>query len=379
MEDFYKMEKVSSSLYKFSVTLPKDAFKKSYDDALAAELKNVDLKGFRKGNVPTDMLEKQLRPAIALDVVEKLAPYYLNAAVMKEEIVPVAPPKYSGFENLDPAKEVKFVAEVTVMPEFKLGNIKKVKPDTKNEGASEEDVKKTLDNMFENNKDKFKQKEINDEWAKEIAKEYKFKDISNLKDLKEVVKRVVESQKSAYIRQTQEAEIIRKAVKESKIEIPEAAVEYEAGEREHSFMHDLEHIKMSIEDFAKERNTTLEEMQEAWKTDAKEALENDVLFKIYADDKKIEITDEELQAEIDQIKLSNRGKENDNPELYENPGWQSYVKSYILKQKAYRVLIEEVLGKFEPINMEDLIERDIPEEEKADMKEGAKKDKKTDN
>lgn len=366
MDEFYTTEKKDNSHFVFKMTLPQEAFKQSYEQMLKQELEKTNVKGFRKGKFPTDMLEKQIKPALIMETFQRLAPYYVNAAIIKEKLEPVAPPKYENIGKLDNLDNpITFEVEVVVMPEFKLGKLNKIKPETKEEKATKEDIDKTLQNMFDNNSDKAKAKEINDEWAKEVAKLYKFDGANNLAELRKMVEEVITEQKAGYIRQAQEAEVLRKAVKASKIEIPDEAMHHEAHEREHAFEHDLEHMKMTMEEFAKQRETTVEEMRDKWHKDAQEALENDVLFKTYAREKGIEVSDEELEAEIEKIKVANANAEGIDEKVYEDEGWKNNARNFVLKQKAYRAIVDEILGEYKPVE----------KSEKANSKKEDKKEK----
>jgi len=374
MSDYYTRENKSDSLVVFKVTLPNEAFQQSYQQLLQKEIERTNIKGFRKGKFPKESLEKQVKPALLIETFQRLAPYYVNAAIIKEKLEPVAQPEYKDigdFSKMDKNAEITFNVEVTIMPSFKLGKIKKIKPDTKDEKATEEDVQKTLDNMFTNNKEKIKEDKINNKWAIEIAKMYQFPSIKTVDELKKEVETVITDQKASYIRQAQEAEVLRKAVVASKIKIPEVAITHEAHEREHAFEHDIEHMKTTVEEFCKSKETTIEEMREQWAKDAKEALENDVLFKTYATDKGIDVSDEELEAEIAKIKVQNSQAKQIDEKIYEDEGWKSNARNYILKQKAFRALVDEILGKFIPSSTLEAVKK-----EKQDEKEIKKTDKK---
>ncbi|GAB4163787.1 MAG: hypothetical protein Fur003_6260 [Candidatus Dojkabacteria bacterium] len=351
MPEFYTRKDISENEIELKVSLPKEAFKSSYEAALKEELSRTNVKGFRKGMVPTDMLEKQIKPVLLTEVFQRVAPYYVNAAIIKENLEPAAPPKYTELGDLDLNKEVTFTVKITLMPKFKLGNLKKIKVTKQDEKVTKEDLEKTLENMQKNNLVHVKGDKVDDKWAKEIAKLYNFPEVKNLDDLKKEIEKIVKVQKKAYIRQSHEAEVLKEAIKLTNIKVPDEAIEYEAHEREHAFMHDLENAKMTMADYEKSQGITHEQMHEAWHKDAQEALETDLLLKTYAEERKVTIEDDELKAEIDKIKVANRGREGDRPELYEDPRWIAQIKSILIKQKAYRDLIVEVIGEYveEPV------------------------------
>lgn len=350
MNDFYTREDKSKELVILKVTLPADGFTNSYKMLLQEELKKTDMKGFRKGKFPAEVLEQQAKPALLIETFQRVAPYYVNAAIIKEKLEPVAAPAYKDLGELETGKDISFSVEITIMPTFKLGNIKKIKPETKPEKATKDDIEKTLENMFQNNQDKVSAETMDDKWALAIAKEYQFEnDVKDLATLKTKVTEIIDAQKAAYIRQAQEAEVIRKAVKESKITIPETAMHYEAHEREHAFEHELEAMKMTVEKFCEERNVTMDQLREQWHKDAQEALENDVLFKTYAAERGINVDEAEFDQELNKIKMANVQKTPYDSKVYQDEAWLESAKSYIKKQKAFRAIVTEILGEFKPL------------------------------
>lgn len=121
--------------------------------------------------------------------------------------------------------------------------------------------------------------------------------------------------------------------------MPEESIHFEAREREKSFLHELKHANMSLEDFCKMQNTDVKELRALWEKDAKEALEIDALLKLYGKDKNVEVSEEELEEEIKKMKETQKGPDY----IYEDAMWRNNVKNVMLKQKAYKELISEVL------------------------------------
>jgi FKBP-type peptidyl-prolyl cis-trans isomerase (trigger factor) len=79
-----------------------------------------------------------------------------------------------------------------------------------------------------------------------------------------------------------------------------------------------------------------------WHRDAQKALETDVFLKLFAKERNITITDEQLKEEIEKIKKSNpKGDQT----VYENPQWIEYIRRVIVKQKAFEVFMKELMPK----------------------------------
>src|SRR5690606_21145493 len=127
------------------------------------------------------------------------------------------------------------------------------------------------------------------------------------------------------------------------IEIPQSAIQYEAEEREHSFVHDLGHDDTKIDAFLKSNNITMEKMRELWLKDAKEALATDVFLKLYSNGKNIQVTDEDLEKKVKEMK--DKCPQVEDKAIFENEEWREYVRRVEEKERAFREFSKEVLGK----------------------------------
>lgn len=340
MEKNYTTKKISDSTIEITVTIPGDAVKASYETMIKKEMEKTNVKGFRKGKTPRELIESQMKQAILFEVLNRLAPLYLSNAVTKENIELIASPEYKDIpEELSADSDMTFSANLTIMPEFKLGNMKKVKVEVKKEKVTDEEVNKVVTQLEENKN--IKAKKGTNKWAQEAAKLVQIDEVENIDQLKEKIKEVLQTEKDNIVQKKAENEALNQAIEICKIEVPDPAVHFEAHEREHSFEHQLQSMNLTMEQYAQSQGVTVEYMVDMWHKDAKEALETDVFLKLYAKEKSIMISDEDLEKEIEKVKQSN----NQNPEVYENPEWKEYIRRVVLKQRAYEKFLEEVLPK----------------------------------
>ena len=340
MDDMYTKKDINDFTTEFTITIPSKSFKQSYDLLLKDYSKDLDIKGFRKGKVPSNLVSDQVREMVKFETFEKLAPMYINTAISKEKIVPIAPPEYKEIPKILEDLDITFTLTVTSMPKFKLGDMKKVK--VKKEKITVEE--KELDLVIEDlkNNQKAKEKEINDNWAKEIGKLIGGEKIDTLEKLKEKIKESLQMQKEhSQLHQLQD-KALKLAIEESKIDVPQPAIDFEAKERERYFNEDMKNKGVNIDDFLKANNITIEKMRELWLQDAKEAIQTDVFLNLYADTKEVNITDEELEQKIEEVK---KNQPDADPSIFSNMEWRDYVKGVERKEKAFRMFIEEVLGK----------------------------------
>lgn len=339
MSDTYKREDISKDTIQFKITIPKEDFDKEYKAILKKELEDTNIKGFRKGKVPGDLVEPHVGHTLKIQAIEKLIPQYLEKALVKEEVLPIAPPEYKEFPNFEKDTDLEFTMNITVMPEFKMGNLKKIDIKGEEVSVSKKEVDEALNRLKENQKTKAE--EINEEWAKEIIKLLRLDGVKDLKGLRKHIKDAILSQKEHMMHHKLEDEALKEAIKISKIEIPQPAVDYEASERERSFITDMQQKGIDLDQFLKANDITLEKMREMWKEDAKQALQTDVFLKLYSDERDIEVTDEDLEKKIALIKKS--APEKTDESVFKDPRWRDYIKRVEQKEKAFHQFLDEVI------------------------------------
>ncbi len=337
MESKFNTKKISESQYQLDISVPAKAFKASYDALLEQKAKESDVKGFRKGAVPKEFVETQNKEMLLITVFERLAPLYVSQAVTEEKLDIVAPPVYENLPKIDLDKDLSFTIKVTVMPPFKLGNLKKIKLEKKDISVSKEEIDGVI-TQLEANSD-IKAEKGSDKWATEVGAKLAFKGIKDIAGLRDEIEKVLKLQKESTIKREMESDALKQGIELSKLEIPEPSIEFEAHEREHSFMHDLESKGMTLEQFMQTNNITIEKMREMWKKDAKDAIEADEFLMLYAKEKGLELTEEDLKEEVNKFKFSNP---NVDDNTLNNPQWKEYIRRVGIKQKSFTAFMEEV-------------------------------------
>ncbi len=340
MDTKYTRKDVNEYTHEFELSIPSESFNHSYELMLKDYSKDLDLKGFRKGKVPSNLVSPQIREVVKYETFEKLAPLYINTAVEKENLQPIAPYEFKEIPKFLDNLDIPFTITVTTMPKFTLGNMKKVKVTKEKVTVESKEIDQAIEEL--KTSQKTKEKDVNDVWAKEVGVIIGEEAISTLEQLREKINNALLAQKEHYQMHSLQDEALKIAIKESKIEIPQPAVNFEASEREKAFNEDMKSRKVNIDDFLKANNITIEKMRELWLMDAKEAIESDVFLSLYAETKNINVTDKELEEKIESIK---KERPDADKSIFSNMEWREYVKKVEVKEKAFRLFIEEVLGK----------------------------------
>lgn len=148
-----KVEKLEGSKNKLEVVLTKEEFNEHYEKAFEKILKDVEVKGFRKGKVPREMYLKRFGDgAVIRDAIDLAlnASYY--EALNSKKVVAVGQPDIDiDWENLGHDKPFKYTATVEVYPEVILGKYLGVEVTKESNEVSEDELQKEIDRNLKNN------------------------------------------------------------------------------------------------------------------------------------------------------------------------------------------------------------------------------------
>ena len=90
--------------------------------------KDVVLKGFRPGKVPTEIIKKQFGKAVYGEVIDKILKESSTKAINDKKIKPALQPKID-LKTFGEGKDLEYTISVTEFPEVKLESLDKIKYD----------------------------------------------------------------------------------------------------------------------------------------------------------------------------------------------------------------------------------------------------------
>ena len=129
---------------KLKLTLSSIDLKNDFKKRLSSQQTSSDLKGFRKGKAPLDVIEKYYGDQIKQRLIMDLMGDAFYKKISEENIPVVGQPSFSP-QSLDIEKDIKFEVSYEIYPDFslsKMGSLSFKKPISK---VSSEDVKKATD------------------------------------------------------------------------------------------------------------------------------------------------------------------------------------------------------------------------------------------
>ena len=146
------VENIDPARIKLTVEVPYEELKPSLDAAYQEIGSQIQVPGFRRGHVPTQVIDQRVgRGAVIQEAVNDKLPDFYRDALAEADRVPMAQPSVEVTElpNVTGAQggQLAFTAEVTVRPEIELPELSGLKVTVDPITVSGEDVETELENL----------------------------------------------------------------------------------------------------------------------------------------------------------------------------------------------------------------------------------------
>ena len=177
--------------------------------------------------------------------------------------------------------------------------------------------------------------ELDDEFAQDVS------EFDTLEEYKADVKKHLEVEKENEAKKTKEDEAIQKIIDKSTMEIPEAMIETQCENMVNEFAQRLAQSGLSMEQYMQFSGLTLDKLKEQVRPEAETRIKSSLVLEQIAKDEKIEITDEELDAEIEKM-AAQYGMEADKLKEYIGDNEKESMKRDLAVTKAVDLIMENV-------------------------------------
>lgn len=121
-----KVENLSDTKKKIQITVPKDEIKPFLDRALQKVGQKAKINGFRKGKVPTNILEQHYAAEINYECMNNLIAETYHKALTENKLVPLGDPSFDT-KPIEKEADYSYSVELFVRPTFKLKEYKNIK------------------------------------------------------------------------------------------------------------------------------------------------------------------------------------------------------------------------------------------------------------
>jgi trigger factor len=146
------VETLNPTRVKLTVEVPFEELKPSLDAAYKTIGSQIQVPGFRKGKVPSRIIDQRVgRGAVLQEAVNEALPQFYGQAVEENNVRPIGQPEVDVTEvPAEDGQELKFTVEVDVRPEVKLPEkFSGITVQVDEAKASDEDVEERLQSLQE--------------------------------------------------------------------------------------------------------------------------------------------------------------------------------------------------------------------------------------
>lgn len=312
-------------LVEVSITVPWTDLQPVWEQTLQKLTADLELPGFRKGQVPANMAEQNLGQKLQDEVLKVAMPQFLIQALQGSDIIPIDYPKYQP-TPFAKGQDLTYKATVTNRPTVTVGDyktIKVVRPSGKI--VTDADVEKVIEDLFkrwqarasvsqqnQNNNGATGSINIgdiqnsgptaapvaptapNDDFVKAVGG-------TDLADLKTKIKTDLENQAKNEAELDFEEAILQEVEKITSVDLPEILIDDELNRMLVSMQRRVADMGLLLDDYLRGQNKTLDQLKKEWRPQAEKNVLMELGLAEIARGEKVDISDQELQAEIDKI------------------------------------------------------------------------------
>lgn len=149
------LETLDNSRARLEISVDPQQWETALEKAYRKVVRQVSVRGFRKGKVPRPILERQYGESILWEeAVDFLAPEVFNEAVAELELKPIEQPQLLDVKHLDdPDNDLVIIFEVDVHPEVELGEYRGLKATRREVSVTSEQIDEVLERQQEKNRE----------------------------------------------------------------------------------------------------------------------------------------------------------------------------------------------------------------------------------
>ncbi len=136
----------------YKVTIEADDIAARIDGKLAELQKTVNMKGFRPGKVPVQLLKRQFGPSVVNEVIQQTLQDSSGRVISDQGVRPAMQPTIEDM-SYDEGKDLEFVIAVEILPEIKTDDFSGYKVEQLTVDVSDSEVDDAMDRLLKANKD----------------------------------------------------------------------------------------------------------------------------------------------------------------------------------------------------------------------------------
>jgi len=314
------IKKLPKSAVEIIGSISAESLEKYRAQALKNINQTVSIDGFRKGNVPENILVSKVGE---MSILEEMAELALSRAyidiLIDNKVDAIGKPQVT-ITKLAKSNPVEFKVVTAIVPEVKLGDYKKLaakevkdastnkievtdkdvdeailrvrKAHAPHEGhdhekmTPEEHEKAILDSL----------PEFNDDFVRGLGS-----DFTDVEDFKKKVREMIGENKKDEAKEKLRLKIADAIANASEVEVPDLMIETELNRTQGQFESDIERMGVKLDDYLKHAKKSLADIRKEWTPHAEKKAKLQLILNSIATKENIRPDQKEIDAEVDHI------------------------------------------------------------------------------
>lgn len=318
-----KITNLPESVVEIDGTLTQENLNGFKKEAMQHFADTLDIKGFRKGHIPDDVIIKTVGDlAVLEEMAERAISSNYPEILATHKIYPLGRPEII-FTKLAIGSDVEFKIKTAVMPEVTLPDYKKIAKEIKEEtvtDVTDEEVEKVIEDLRQmraqqnahkrehgddphahdhNHSHDIKPEdlpELNDEFAKSIG------GFDSVEILKSKIKENLTEEKKKESYDKRRAQILEKIDTETKVDVPQVIVDLEIDKMMAQIEADIARAGLDFAEYEKHSGKTKESIREEIRPDAVKRARTQLAISKIAEVEKISPDIEKVDAQVNALK-----------------------------------------------------------------------------
>tara|TARA_B100000745_G_scaffold70940_1_gene42430 strand:+ start:2101 stop:3177 length:1077 start_codon:yes stop_codon:yes gene_type:complete len=326
---------LGNSEYEISATIPAEVVTTYREQAIQTLGADVEVPGFRKGNVPEDMLLGHLGESRVMEKAGNLALAAIYPTIIVSEKIDAIGSPQIHIKKLAKDNPLEFTATTAVMPAIQLSDYKKTAYDIFSTEETFEVTDKELEDTLthvrrqrahvegyeQQKKDGVENPsvpEIKDDELPELTDEFvqTLGDFKTVADFEAKVRENILEEKKLRAKDKKRIATVEKIIADSKITLPQLLVDQELHRIQAQMEAEIAHTGTKLEDYLKNIDKTIENLREEWVPEAEKRAKLQLILNTISKNERIKPDAEEVQREVAHVLQHYPQAEEENVRMY---------------------------------------------------------------
>ena len=320
------IKKLPKNEIEISAELDADSFEGYFNKALKKIGENIEIKGFRKGKAPENVLLSSVPEMKILEEMAEMAIGEHYPKIIEDEKLDVIGRPEISITKLARKNSLEFKIKSAVMPELKLPDYKKIAKKIISEVTNKEkDIeptdKEVEDTIMDIRKSRAPKVHIADEAKEHVHKEgeecsheHEIKEtelppfddefvkalgpFENIEDFKKKLKDNIKLEKENQLKEKTRLKIVEEIIEKTEAEMPEILIQVELDKILYRMESDITQMGLKFEDYLKHLNKTVEDLKKDFRGDAEKKAKLGLVLNEISKTEKITADKEQVEKEI---------------------------------------------------------------------------------